>query len=831
MTPAFSNRTINKTTQNQSTAAPAAAKSHDTYEPDEPDNKNRNLVIVTVVSTLFALLSWAILFAVLFSKNDSSVASKEPSSSLEVKADSCQGDRRLLYELNDLCHDARSTNGPVLACSVVGRNALIQGRATVGNPYEYGNSWEVVSVFRPCDPERKEPVVALSVLRCGVMTNIIADKQSVSGVNKSYVISHKNRHYGVAGDTTKNLTTHIDASFFSKEIDGRTEMQLLVVLKHNCWPGATRAQCGSAPIIIKNQKIKFDIDCPVAELPKHERHRRLLAISRRRFLSVTQWLSSLCTVARKIGLWCYSRINAAQLGKTVNILGKSIGLDAILNPCEVRGANIVINFEFEGRKIELRRLELNRVFTLPIPYLSFSFLGILAGAVAKVSLGGSLAGLRVGVQVDACGSAGGRQKCLSDIRAGPVDIISHVFYIGKACGRRRVLSQPDFSFTPTVLPVDPLDFEPSIQSETEVQVQVVDVPSAPKPLRRRLANDTDITCARDDALEVALDHLCHDARSPHQGPALSCDAVAQKVLLVGSTDVGDRLKFGNKFDVTVVLDMCPAGGGDPSAAVSILMNDLPIGVMGDRQTLTGANKRYILLHSSWKSKSVTLKSSIDAAFEYVEGSGEIHLVVTIKDQDLSPIKIYDQIVNVNLAVCKAALRIPVAPGIRERRLQTISQASWFGSICSQAASKGFYCNRKGSGSDLSVSLGKSVPLVGTSLHIEATIFSPCKPPARVEIAFTAGSKRIPLRMITIGKTFVVPIPEFTIPVLNVQASGSATIILQGSLQSLRLELYVDFCAPLGFGEKKKQTACTKQLGLGSIPLIKLDFRLGKPVCT
>ena len=71
----------------------------------------------------------------------------------------------------------------------------------------------------------------------------------------------------------------------------------------------------------------------------------------------------------------------------------------------------------------------------------------VAGAVAKVSLGGSLAGLRIGVQIDACGAAVGRQKCLSDVSAGPVDVISHVFYIGNACGRRRALGgrQPEVS--------------------------------------------------------------------------------------------------------------------------------------------------------------------------------------------------------------------------------------------------------------------------------------------------------------------------------------------------------------------------------------------------
>ena len=128
------------------------------------------------------------------------------------------------------------------------------------------------------------------------------------------------------------------------------------------------------------QKISFRIGCPETDFAKNKRHRRMLDASRRRFLSVTQWLSSLCSIARRIGLWCSEKSNSANLGKTVSILGKSIGLDAELNPCDVRGANIVINFEFEGRQVQLRKLELNRMFTLPIPYLSFSFLGVLAGA-------------------------------------------------------------------------------------------------------------------------------------------------------------------------------------------------------------------------------------------------------------------------------------------------------------------------------------------------------------------------------------------------------------------------------------------------------------------
>ena len=90
----------------------------------------------------------------------------------------------------------------------------------------------------------------------------------------------------------------------------------------------------------------------------------------------------------------------------------------------------------------------------------------VAGAVAKVSLGGSLAGLRIGVQIDACGAAGGRQKCLSDVHAGPVNVISHVFYIGNACGRRRALGQPDAAFEPAVLPVRPLDLPPAAMAGT-----------------------------------------------------------------------------------------------------------------------------------------------------------------------------------------------------------------------------------------------------------------------------------------------------------------------------------------------------------------------------
>ena len=81
-------------------------------------------------------------------------------------------------------------------------------------------------------------------------------------------------------------------------------------------------------------------------------------------------------------------------------------------------------------------------------------------------------------------------------------------------------------------------------------------------------------------------------------------------------------------------------------------------------------------------------------------------------------------------------------------------------------------------------------------------------------------------MVTLGKAFVLPIPDITVPVLDVQASATATISLKGSLQDLALELFVDFCAQLGFA----QTACTKQLGLGPIRLIELRFRLGKPTC-
>ena len=127
------------------------------------------------------------------------------------------------------------------------------------------------------------------------------------------------------------------------------------------------------------QKINFDIDCPETDFAKNERHRRMLDSSRRRFLSVAQWLSSLCSIARQIGLWCSTKSNSANLGKTVSILGKAIGLDAELNPCDVRGANLVLNFEFEGYRVQLRRLEMSRTFTLPIPYLSFSFLNVLAG--------------------------------------------------------------------------------------------------------------------------------------------------------------------------------------------------------------------------------------------------------------------------------------------------------------------------------------------------------------------------------------------------------------------------------------------------------------------
>lgn len=94
---------------------------------------------------------------------------------------------------------------------------------------------------------------------------------------------------------------------------------------------------------------------------------------------MNQWLNSFCSASRTIGLYCSVQKNSAEVGKTVTILNKRIGLDAELHPCDARGANIVINLVFEGRKVQLRKLELKRTFTLPIPYLSFAFLGVTAG--------------------------------------------------------------------------------------------------------------------------------------------------------------------------------------------------------------------------------------------------------------------------------------------------------------------------------------------------------------------------------------------------------------------------------------------------------------------
>ena len=461
-------------------------------------------------------------------------------------------------------------------------------------------------------------------------------------------------------------------------------------------------------------------------------------------------------------------------------------------------------------------------------YLTFGSYVYFLGAVARVSLGGSLAGLSVYLQIDACGSAAGHQKCLSDVGAGPVDVVRHVFYIGNACSRRRALGHPDFYFKPTVLQLEPLDLQQFSQQEPRVQVQVIDVPSASKPVPRRLTNDDDgeVKCAQADALETALDHLCHDARSPHKGPALSCNIASNKVFLVGSTEIGDRLTYGNEFEVAVVLDMCPEDGSDPSAAVTLFMNDQPYGTMGDKQFLTGSNKQYVLIFDSWREQGVQLQSTVDAAFEYTQQTGEIKLVVTIKDTDLAPQKIYDQIINVDLAVCKANAVTPETTTTPARRRLSISPDSWFGAICAQANKRGFYCNRKGSGDDLTMTMGRSIPVLGTSLHVETTIYSPCDPPARAEFVLTYLSQRIPLHMVTLGRTWTVPIPEFTVPVLNATASGTATIGLQGSLQSFRLELSVDFCAQLGFNKK----ACTQQLGLGPIKLIKHTFQLGKPLC-
>ena len=253
MTNSFSNRSINNIVPGQSADTPAAS----TKEVHKPD-RLKPVIIYAVVSTIFAILSLAIMSSVLLSippKEDMNGNDKPPSSSSVIaqQVDSCQGERLLLHELGDLCHDARSSNGPVLKCNVVGRNALMEGSVSIGNAYMYGNNWEVLTVFRPCDPERKEPVVSLSVLKCGQLTNVTADEQSLSGVNKSYVITHDNMHYGVADDTRKTLNTYVDASFFSTTQNGITEMHLLVTLNQDCWPGATREQCSGEPIIVKNQ--------------------------------------------------------------------------------------------------------------------------------------------------------------------------------------------------------------------------------------------------------------------------------------------------------------------------------------------------------------------------------------------------------------------------------------------------------------------------------------------------------------------------------------------------------------------------------------------------
>ena len=267
MTNSFSGRAITTTTGNKPTHVkpthgPAVSTKKDTSRrvtsrDTKETNKPNILVIVTAVSTVVAIVSMVIMFAVIFAipkkTCESSTTPSSSPSAIVQRVDSCQGERRLMFELGDLCHDVRSHNGPVLKCNVVGRNAIIQGDALIGNAYKYGTSWQVLTVFRPCDGERKEPVIFVSVLTGGKLTHVKADEQSSSGVNKSYMIPFENRHYGVAGDTKKNLSAYVDASFFSTSQNGATEMHLLVVLKQDCWSGATREQCDPAPIVIKNQ--------------------------------------------------------------------------------------------------------------------------------------------------------------------------------------------------------------------------------------------------------------------------------------------------------------------------------------------------------------------------------------------------------------------------------------------------------------------------------------------------------------------------------------------------------------------------------------------------
>ena len=64
---------------------------------------------------------------------------------------------------------------------------------------------------------------------------------------------------------------------------------------------------------------------------------------------------------------------------------------------------------------------------------------------------------------------------------------------------------------------------------------------------------------------------------------------------------------------------------------TILMNDLPIGIFGDKQKLTGANKKYVILHKSWEDQGVDLSATIDASFQY--NGDQIELVVVVNDED------------------------------------------------------------------------------------------------------------------------------------------------------------------------------------------------------
>lgn len=261
MTNSFSVKSINKPSEGVSKKNPTSKspirgptrKNRETKSAS--NNSNKVMIIVTAVSTVVAIVSLAILFAIVFNTKNTKDTNAEVEKIDEValKQESCQGDRRLLYELGDLCHDARSSNGPVLKCDVVGNNALLQGVATIGNSLEYGYDWEILTVFRPCDPESDEPNVALSIMRSGKLTTVQADEQSLSGVNKTYDFDFENRHYGVAGDTMKTLQAIVNASFFSTTQNGITEMRLLVVLQQTCWPGATSEQCNPSPITVKNQ--------------------------------------------------------------------------------------------------------------------------------------------------------------------------------------------------------------------------------------------------------------------------------------------------------------------------------------------------------------------------------------------------------------------------------------------------------------------------------------------------------------------------------------------------------------------------------------------------